>query len=81
MSIGPDPIGPDAIGAGAIDAEAIDSGRLADAVAAAEQTLGTNGRILVRSSGTEPVLRIMVEAETTEAAESIAAEVAAAITQ
>ena len=34
------------------------------AVAAVEQTLGDAGRILVRESGTEPLVRVMVEAET-----------------
>ena len=33
---------------------------------AVETRLGTRGRILVRESGTEPVLRVMVEAETLE---------------
>ena len=36
------------------------------AVNAAENALGTNGRVLVRPSGTEPLLRIMVEAQTKE---------------
>ena len=31
--------------------------------------LGDTGRILVRESGTEPVIRVMVEAETDEACE------------
>lgn len=31
-----------------------------------EKQLGTNGRILVRESGTEPVIRVMVEAESDE---------------
>lgn len=31
-----------------------------------EEALGENGRILVRASGTEPLLRVMVEAETQE---------------
>ena len=30
------------------------------------EALGENGRILVRASGTEPLLRVMVEAETQE---------------
>jgi phosphoglucosamine mutase len=34
-----------------------------DAIIAAEQALGASGRIVVRGSGTEPLLRIMVEAE------------------
>ena len=34
------------------------------AVAAAESTLGDSGRVLVRASGTEPLIRVMVEAPT-----------------
>ena len=37
------------------------------AVEAVAQELGDTGRILVRESGTEPVIRVMVEAETEEA--------------
>ncbi|MFP4296260.1 MAG: phosphoglucosamine mutase [Spirulinaceae cyanobacterium] len=37
--------------------------RLQNAIAAAEQAMGDTGRILVRASGTEPVIRVMVEAE------------------
>ena len=37
-----------------------------EAVARAAQALGDTGRILVRESGTEPVVRVMVEAETEE---------------
>ena len=36
------------------------------AIKKVEETLGDKGRILVRVSGTEPVVRVMVEAETTE---------------
>jgi phosphoglucosamine mutase len=35
-----------------------------DAIAAAELAMGDKGRILVRASGTEPVIRVMVEAQT-----------------
>ena len=40
-----------------------------DAVRSAEAELGDRGRVLVRASGTEPVVRVMVEAETQEEAE------------
>src|SRR3954454_7383391 len=41
---------------------AMSSQRLTEAIAAAEHELGDNGRVLVRPSGTEPVIRVMVEA-------------------
>jgi phosphoglucosamine mutase len=41
------------------------------AVDAASERLGERGRVLVRASGTEPVVRVMVEAETLVEAESI----------
>ena len=37
--------------------------KVQEAVEAAEEALGSSGRILVRESGTEPVIRVMVEAE------------------
>ena len=36
------------------------------AIAAVTEALGDTGRILVRGSGTEPVVRVMVEAENDE---------------
>ena len=39
---------------------------VAAAVDAVANALGTTGRILVRESGTEPVIRVMVEAKTQE---------------
>jgi phosphoglucosamine mutase len=50
-----------------------------DAVGAAEDELGADGRVLVRASGTEPVVRVMVEAESEDAARWHADAVAAAI--
>ncbi len=49
-----------------------------DEVKDVENTLGANGRVLVRPSGTEPLLRIMVEAETEEQARSYADRLASA---
>jgi phosphoglucosamine mutase len=46
------------------------------AVTEATETLGTTGRLLVRPSGTEPVLRITVEARDTAVAASTAARLA-----
>jgi phosphoglucosamine mutase len=47
-----------------------DAGQVWAAVRAAEADLGDRGRVLVRPSGTEPVVRVMVEAESeTEARE------------
>lgn len=49
---------------------------LSEAVAAEEAKLGDHGRILLRPSGTEPLVRVMVEAPTQEAADDIAARLA-----
>ncbi|MCX4780470.1 phosphoglucosamine mutase [Streptomyces sp. NBC_01264] len=52
------------------------SGELAAAVAEAERELGTTGRVLLRSSGTEPLVRVMVEAADIEQARSVAGRLA-----
>jgi phosphoglucosamine mutase len=49
------------------------------AVADAERELGDTGRVLLRPSGTEPVVRVMVEAETQEAADDVAARLAGVV--
>ena len=40
---------------------------------------GSRGRVLVRASGTEPLVRVMVEAPTAEQARSVADQLAASI--
>ncbi|HEY2580073.1 MAG TPA: phosphoglucosamine mutase [Streptosporangiaceae bacterium] len=52
---------------------------LAAAVAAAETELGTLGRVLVRPSGTEPTVRVMVEAADAVAAERVAGQLAESV--
>ncbi|MGO1538341.1 MAG: phosphoglucosamine mutase [Leucobacter sp.] len=52
---------------------------LQQAVTQAELVLGGKGRVLLRPSGTEPVVRVMVEAEHEEQAEQLAADLAAIV--
>ncbi|WP_322759507.1 phosphoglucosamine mutase [Frankia sp. Cr2] len=52
---------------------------LAAAVAAAEAELGDDGRVLLRPSGTEPLVRVMVEAPTTAQAQAVAARLSAIV--
>ena len=53
--------------------------RLSDEVAAVESELGERGRVLIRASGTEPLLRVMVEAEDHTLAQSCAERLVAAV--
>lgn len=48
-------------------------------IARVEQELGNSGRILVRKSGTEPLIRVMVEAETLATCERFVGEVVTVI--
>ncbi|MGX1542877.1 phosphoglucosamine mutase [Streptomyces adustus] len=52
------------------------SEELAAAVAEAELELGTTGRVLLRPSGTEPLVRVMVEAADIDQARSVAGRLA-----
>ena len=59
--------------------KALTSTELKIATKAAESDLGNDGRILIRASGTEPLIRVMVEANTQSTAEVIARKLADAV--
>jgi phosphoglucosamine mutase len=52
---------------------------LSKTLAEVEAALGRDGRILIRASGTEPLLRVMVEARSAEIAQRFAGQLASAI--
>jgi phosphoglucosamine mutase len=54
---------------------------IAKAVADVEQRLGSEGRVLLRPSGTEPVIRVMVEGRDATLTKKLAQELAAVIEQ
>ena len=56
--------------------EAMQSEAALSCVAEAEKTMGNTGRVLLRPSGTEPVVRVMVEAESEDVAQSWAQKIA-----
>ena len=55
--------------------------RLAHELQQVEQELGESGRVLIRPSGTEPLLRVMVEARVPSLAQACAQRLALAVTQ
>ena len=54
----------------------IKSAEISRAVAVAEKSLNGSGRVLLRPSGTEPVIRVMVEGQDAQQVKSLAAELA-----
>ena len=59
--------------------ELFSAGYWVDLVQEAERGLGQHGRVLLRPSGTEPLVRVMVEAPTQEAAEAAAERIVSAL--
>ena len=62
----------------AVDATDVE-GRIAAEVAEIERRLDGSGRVLIRASGTEPLVRVMVEAPTAEEAAELADHLAQAV--
>lgn len=56
--------------------EVLGSEKVRSAVSEAEKLLGDKGRVLLRKSGTEPVIRVMVEAQTQELCHRVAKSLA-----
>ncbi|SDL50822.1 phosphoglucosamine mutase [Glycomyces sambucus] len=61
------------------DKSVIDHEDVRNAVALWQAKLGADGRVLLRPSGTEPLVRVMVEASEEPVAQSVAAELAAVV--
>jgi phosphoglucosamine mutase len=59
-----------------VDKDRTDDAELAAAVAVEQDKLGDTGRVLLRPSGTEPLVRVMVEAASSEEATAVAERLA-----
>ncbi|MBV1840735.1 MULTISPECIES: phosphoglucosamine mutase [Photobacterium] len=61
------------------DSNPLESDAVLSAQAAVEAKLGNKGRVLLRKSGTEPLIRVMVEGEDAELVEASAQQIAQAV--
>ena len=57
----------------------LDNAKVKDAIATAEAKLGTSGRLVVRASGTEPLIRIMAEGDDEKLVSQVVKEIAGAV--
>ena len=62
-------------------AKPLDDAKVKSAIASAEKKLNGQGRLLVRSSGTEPVIRVMGEGENRALIEAMVDDIVAALTK
>ena len=59
----------------------LENNKVLAAIAAGESALGRSGRILIRKSGTEPVIRVMAEADDDKLVASVVDNIIATIEQ
>ncbi len=59
-----------------VDKSRVGEEKVQQAIAKANEILGDTGRVLLRASGTEPLVRVMVEAQTQEQADSVCKDLA-----
>lgn len=62
-----------------VDKTRTDDARLQAEIAKAEEELGDTGRVVLRASGTEPLVRVMVEAATQEQADAVCEHLASEV--
>ena len=61
------------------DSNPLEADAVKQSVAEVEAELGEKGRVLLRKSGTEPLLRVMVEGEDAELVQNSALKIAEAV--
>jgi phosphoglucosamine mutase len=59
----------------------MDAAPVQEAIGTASETLSGRGRVLVRASGTEPLIRVMVEAPSEEETEAVCANLCRVVEQ